>query len=160
MYSVGGGYVEHGVAFHPQLGRVSGHEEGWVDVDAVGVPLAGGREAVDGAGESTGGKKSRVCVVLRCGDDDAAGGVRGVVVRVAQFVQGIVMVGDRVATERWEFGGGLREQGETGTGWKRTARTGEWFLPCAVTWQTERVQVGGKVRFGEFEWVVEEAWVW
>ncbi|KAJ4993975.1 hypothetical protein SVAN01_00452 [Stagonosporopsis vannaccii] len=188
MYAVGGqaGYVEHGFAFHPQLGRVAGHEEGWVDVEPRGTRWGwsrGGSEDESGRAKGEEGARQdegeKVCIVLRCHDDERR--VRGVVVRVGQYVQGIVMVGGRVATERWEFDfqgeprPGVQdvpaqqnsqagdEEGKgmnASAGWKRTARTGEWFLPCAVTWQTERVQLGGRVRYGEFEWAVEEVWVW
>ncbi|KAH8726590.1 hypothetical protein GQ44DRAFT_600458, partial [Phaeosphaeriaceae sp. PMI808] len=122
--------LEHGHAYHPHLSRISSHEEMWRD------------EAVQGV---CGGKK--VCIVMRMCDD--ASGARGVVVRLGQYVQGIVMVGERVGGERWEGGGGE---------WTRTARVGDWMVPCAVTWREEVVRVASKVRYGEFEWVVEEAW--
>lgn len=155
MYDVGGSlYVEHGVAFHPHLGRVAGHEEGWVDVDMCISPTRGGRtqkgeDREDAQEGECAGKK--VCVVLKCEMGDE---VRGTVIRVGKWVQGVVQVGGRVATERWEF------QGDGEGAWKRVGRTGEWLVPCAVTFKEERVRVGGKVGFGEFEWVVDEVWVW
>lgn len=152
VFSLGEGrFVEYGTAFQMELGRVAGHEEGWVDVDVHAD--ADVDVDVDAQGEK---RNFKSCVVLRVHDDSR--GVRGVVVRVGQYVQGIVQVGDRVATERWEY----RRAGERGSegGWQRTARTGDWFLPCAVTWRAERVVVGGVVRYMGFEWVVEECWVW
>ncbi|KAH6616400.1 hypothetical protein C7974DRAFT_427389 [Boeremia exigua] len=46
-------------------------------------------------------KGRKVSVVLRT--SDPANGIRGVIVRVGQYVQGIVVVGGKVATERWEY---------------------------------------------------------
>lgn len=132
--------LEHGHAFHPHLDRVAGHEELWRDVDAASTDASGGK----------------VCVVLRCCDDGE--GVRGVVVRVGQFCQGIVVSGGMVATERWEWEDPGEEQEEMG--WRRTARSGDAFLPCAVTFRPERVGEGGRVRAAGVEWVVEEAWEW
>ena len=145
MYSLGDGrFLEVGFAFHPHLGRVAGHEELWRDVDVL----------------STEGSGRKRCVVLRC--KDAARGVRGVVVRVGQFCQGILMVGGEVTTERWEgevFTEGVGEKEEKAK-WKRTARSGLGWLPCSVTWRNEKVVLGGKVVFKGFEWVVEEVWEW
>ena len=62
MYTLDGGrFLKVGVAFHPHLSAVAGHEEMWHNVE-----------------------------------------VRGVVTRVGQFCQGILMVGMEVTTERWE----------------------------------------------------------
>ena len=143
MYDLGEGmFLEHGSAFHPHLGRVAGHEELWRDVD----PL------------STNAGKSNVCIVLRCQDDGR--GVRGVVVRVGQFCQGVLQIGTDVTTERWEFDFHDDADAEERGVWKRTARTGNLFLPCAVTFKPEVMQLGGRVQHGDFEWVVEECWEW
>ena len=143
MYDLGEGlFLEHGHAFHPHLGRVAGHEELWRDIEPRCTNAVG----------------SLVCIVLRCRDDRQ--GVRGVVVRLGQYCQGIVQVGGDVTTERWEFGGEGKAGVEERERWKRTARTGNLFLPCAVTFRSEAVQLGGRVRYGEFDWVVEECWEW
>lgn len=144
MYDLGEGLtLEHGHAFHPHLGAVSGHEELWRDVDPV----------------STSGKGTKVCVVLRCVDEER--GVRGVVVRVGRFCQGIVQVGMEVTTEKWEWEGRAGgAEGQEEMRWKRTARTGDGFLPCAVVFRPERVVLGGKVVYKGCEWSVEEVWEW
>ncbi|KAJ4382378.1 hypothetical protein N0V86_002713 [Didymella sp. IMI 355093] len=154
MYDLGEGlFLEHGHAWHPHLGRVAGHEELWRDVE----PQATHNEE--------GGK---VCVLLRCHDEGER--VRGVVVRVGRFCQGILQRGAECTTERWEFDAGRVPDEEStvdglecvrqDNGWKRTARTGDAFVPCTATFRTEIVQLGGRVRYGGLEWVVEEAWVW
>ena len=73
--------------------------------------------------------------------------------RLGQFCQGIVMKGGYSTVERWEW------KGEN-EGWKRVARVGDQFLPCSVTWRPEVLAVGGKVRYWDYEWVVEECWEW
>jgi hypothetical protein len=151
MYALGGGrFLEVGFAYHPHLGAVAGHEELWRDVEARST-------------EASGIKR---CVVLRCRDKKR--GVRGVVVRVGQFCQGILMVGGECTTERWE--GDVAAEKVEGKGkekvvekeekamWKRTARSGPSFLPCSVTWRNDAVVLGAKVAFSGFEWVVEEVW--
>ncbi|KAF2633874.1 hypothetical protein BU25DRAFT_465096 [Macroventuria anomochaeta] len=136
-------FLEHGHAFHPHLDRVAGHEELWRSVGAL----------------STNADGSKVCVVLRYHDVEE--GIRGVVIRTGQFCQGILMHGLVATTERWEFDVEGKEEGGVGEEtWKRTARTGDLFLPCSVTFRPEVVQLGGRVRYGGFEWVVEEAWEW
>lgn len=151
--------LEFGHMYQPDLKAVKTHEEMWKDVPVL--------RTADG-----GGKK---CVVMRLHDDEV--GARGVIVKVGQFCQGIVMVGRECAVERWEFegtmqgsgfkgeammsnsmgggGGGAKSENE---GWERTARTGDLFLPCAVTWRTEVLCVGGKVKYRDYEWIVEEVW--
>jgi hypothetical protein len=71
------------------------------------------------------------------------------VIRLGQYVQGIMMVGEEVTCERWEFGD---------EGWKRTARVGDMLVPCGVTMKGEAMHVGGKVTYAGWEWWVEEAW--
>lgn len=156
MYDLGEGlFLEHGHAFHPHLGRVAGHEELWRDVPVLSTST-----------DNQEGKKGKVCIVLRCEDKEE--GIRGVVIRVGQFCQGILMHGEVVTTERWEFKGdeniGEETDGKADVpqekGWRRTARTGDAFLPCSVAFRMDVVKLGGSVRYGGFEWRVEEVWVW
>jgi hypothetical protein len=153
--------LEVGNMYQPSLDCVKSHEEMWLD------PVVG---CVDADGKKR-------CVVLRLRDDERH--LRGVVVRVGQFCQGIVMRGDECTVERWEFasdaeGGGevarlcrevereekevVEDAGERK--WRRTARIGDLFLPCAATWRTEALSVGGNVQFHDYNWNVEEVWVW
>ncbi|OIW25695.1 hypothetical protein CONLIGDRAFT_708394 [Coniochaeta ligniaria NRRL 30616] len=86
----GGRTLETGSMVNPATGRVTGYEEVW----GSGAPL-GGMEGV--------------VVVLRTEDGEC--GRRGVVVRVAQYVQGILRDGDRVMVQRREWReGDVREQ--------------------------------------------------
>ena len=148
IYDIGEGlFLEHGHAFHPHLGRVAGHEELWRDVPVASTSVSG-----------KSGETGQVCVVLRCEDEEL--GIRGVIVRVGRYCQGILQHGDVTTTERWEFDGEGTSDAQDEKKWKRKARTGDVFLPCAVTFREEVVQLGGRVRQGGLEWVVEEVWVW
>ena len=153
MYPIAPGLtLEHGHGYHPALGAVKTHEEMWRDIDAV----------------STNEKGSMVCVVMRCQADHA--GVRGVVVRLGQYCQGILMWGDKVTVERWEWENGEGKTGKEKVGvnggkseiekWNRTVRVGDGFLPCGVTFRPEILSVGAVVKFQDFEWKVEECWEW
>jgi hypothetical protein len=126
--------LEHGHAFHPHLKAVKSHEEMWEDEDVL----------------STDAGSTKKCVVLGLQDDKK--GIRGAIVRLGQYVQGIVVMGNGVTAERWEW----TEKG----GWKRTKRVGRQMLPCAVLMGAMGLSVGGVVRFGEFEWSVQEVWEW
>ncbi|EDU51467.1 hypothetical protein PtrSN002B_000605 [Pyrenophora tritici-repentis] len=133
--------LEVGHAFHPALGAVKTHEEMWRDVDAVATNEAG----------------TKLCVVLRCQADHA--GVRGLVVRVGQFCQGIIMQRESTTVERWEWDD--NHPGETEKEkWQRTVRIGGAFLPCSVALRAEVLGLGAVIRFHDFEWVVEELWEW
>lgn len=157
MYPIAPGLtLEHGHGYHPALGAVKTHEEMWRDVDVA----------------STNEKGSMVCVVMRCQADHAD--VRGVVVRLGQFCQGILMWGDKVTVERWEWEDEkVKTVGETAEvkvggnsgkseveKWNRTVRVGDDFLPCGVAFRPEILSVGAVIKFQDFEWVIEECWEW
>lgn len=132
--------LEHGHAFHAGFEEVKSHEEMWRDVQIT----------------YTNSVNSRICVVLRVQDDHA--GVRGLVVRVGQYCQGIIMKGSVATVERWEFD--TEADDKEVKNWKRTARIGDLFLPCAATFKVEALAVGGLVKYYDYEWVTEEIWEW
>ncbi|KAF2819017.1 hypothetical protein CC86DRAFT_149914 [Ophiobolus disseminans] len=134
--------LEHGHMFHPSVDAVKTHEEMWFD------------PPVQATSHSGDGKK--ICVVLRAQDDVA--GVRGVIVRLGQFCQGILKIGDGTTVERWEWGCEGKEEGEKT--WRRTARVGGLLIPCSAAFREEVLGMGAKVRYGSYEWVVEEVWAW
>lgn len=138
--------LEHGHAFHPEVGMRS-HEEMWEDEDVTSTSTtsSGSSEA-----ETTTAEGKKHCVVLRCQDD--VKGVRGVIIRLGKYVQGILVTGNEVTAERWEW--------SSEGGWKRTKRVGKNMLPCAVLVHEGLMREGTEVNFGEFEWVVEGVWEW
>ena len=129
--------LEHGSSTDPVTGETQAYEEHWTD-----LPI-----------NSTSASQTKMCVVLRL--DATAQGVRGVVVRLGGWCQGVLVKGSDVTVERWEF-----VEGEGDGEWKRRVRIGDAFLPCAVTWKEGEVQVGGLVEYFDFVWGVEEAVEW
>ncbi|PVI06133.1 hypothetical protein DM02DRAFT_650042 [Periconia macrospinosa] len=125
--------LEHGAAPNPQTGVMQSHEEMWTDC------------VIQACAPQT----TVFSIVLRI--DVPEYKVRGVVVRLGQFCQGIVMQGGAVTVERWEFLAGE---------WKRTVRIGEGFLPCALAFKEEACDLGGTVVYGQHEWKVEEKVEW
>lgn len=129
--------LEKGSMIDPKTGWMEDYEEMWKDVAATNC------------GDKSGRVKCAVLIMestrLSKGNEEKA---RGMVVRVGQFCQGIVRVGDGLALERWEW----KEEG----GWKRSCRMGDMFLPCGVAMDFDRLQLGGKVSYEGLMWFVAE----
>jgi hypothetical protein len=126
--------LEHGHAFHPDVGAVRTHEEMWEDQQVLPISTS---------------SDTKICIVLRLYDD--AKNARGVVVRLGQYVQGIMLVGTEVTAERWEW---------SNEGWMRTKSVGKGMLPCGVAMRAEIMSVGAEIGVGEAKWGVEEVWEW
>lgn len=122
--------LERGTMINPATGHMMDYEECWRDVEAVSTEDYGARS----------------CIVLVLEDESRT--ARGMVVRVGQFCQGLLRVGDAVSLERWVW---AREGG-----WKRMVRMGDWWVPCGAVLEGQRSAVGGEVRHGEFVWKVVE----
>lgn len=106
---------------------------------------------------SVGGR--RVCVVLRTVGRE--GEVRGCVVRVGEWCQGLFRRGgvdggrEEVVAERWAW--------EEGRGWEMTFGTGgRGVLACEVAmgFEDDKVEEGRVVDVGDLKWKVEEVTVW
>ena len=128
--------IEKGSMVNPATGRMTEYEECWLD----SVPLT---TDTDGDGGKDGLRK---CVVLQLHDD--ANKARGVVMRLGQYCQGVIRVGEYFSLERWLW--------EGKDGWKRQARIGDLWMPCGVVLDGERVNMGGEVKHGEYVWKVVE----
>ncbi|KAK0662788.1 hypothetical protein DIS24_g1584 [Lasiodiplodia hormozganensis] len=87
---------------------------------------------------------------------------RGIVVRVAQYCQALLMINGQIDLERWEhFVGAQGTMGE----WQRVAKLGSRFLPCAWTFEDgkamlDNVAVGSTLQDGEMMWQVQERFTW
>lgn len=160
--------LEHGHAEDPKVpGRWRTHEEMWRDIPILACAPS----------------SKRVCVVLRTEGEMAGARWRGVIIRLGQFIQGIIKRGDLTSVERWEFieteetgsdvdqeeyrNEGLgEEQGLNGKvgGWTRTVRIGADFLPCLATAREEELEVGMEVNVqlgpNHCRWIVEEWEEW
>lgn len=138
--------IEVGKLASPHTGEMCTYEEMWKEVPVL---VCG----VEGEGER------KWCTVLRI--DDVGRQTRGVVIRLGQFCQGMIKVGDQTTVERWEYvlKKGVDEKYCMGD-WKRVLRIGDLFLPCAVAIKSSEVQQGNVVTYGNMTWTVEEVVSW
>ncbi|KAF2791543.1 hypothetical protein K505DRAFT_309353 [Melanomma pulvis-pyrius CBS 109.77] len=144
MYPMPDGRVlEHGASFSATAGRMIGYEEMWSDVEV----------------EACFPSNSKFSIVLRI--ENLQAGIRGLVVRVGQYCQGILMKGTDFTVERWEFVDHVDPQENVvGGEWTRVARIGEMFLPCAVTFKPEELKLDTRVSYTDYHWYVEELVEW
>lgn len=153
--------LERGSSVDAETGKVTHYEECWTDVAvipiAAGVAAAatdGGPEAGQGSQKGTEGPK-KWSIVLALEDEQH--GVKGMIVRVGQFCQGIIKARGEVSVERWAWS----KDDKDGEGqWQRTVKLGRMFLPCALTFEPRKVEEGSVVKYGDYVWTVREAYSW
>lgn len=95
------------------------------------------------------------CVVLE--HENAAKLSRGMVIRLGQFCQGVLQVGEEFAAERWEW--------TSRFGWRRMFVSGNLDMPCDVAcyMATKKLRAGSEVRYGVGDdrvWQVVEEHAW
>jgi len=123
---------------NPDTGRMTDYEELWTDLEP----------------SSTDKDNKRWSVVLLL--DDEASGAKGMIIRVGEFVQGIIKVAGQVSVDRWACW-----EGKGGTmAWGRKVKLGDYFVPCSFGFIPEKLVLGGQVVHGEFRWVVSELYHW
>jgi hypothetical protein len=127
----GGLTLEKGSMVNPDTGRMTDYEEVWRSVKP--------RRDERGAR----------CVVLETRNEE--GTVRGRVVRLGQYCQGLLRDGDEISLERWELNGE----------WKKTVAMGPKGLPCGQVVKEEvEWAEGATVQVEGYAWaVVETAWL-
>lgn len=88
---------------------------------------------------------------------------RGLVVRVGQYCQGILKVGNELTVERWEWmdpKSPSEPESKSGSGeWKSQVKIGDGSLPCDKAMQ-DGVHNGATIRSGALEWRVIEEYCW
>ena len=151
---------------NPANGIMTRYEECWVDVGVLGIDGGDDKgksdgwskcgQGGDGGNVRESGSKDKWSVVLVLEDDEQH--VRGMVVRVGQFCQGILRVRDEVSVERWQWQ--AVAPAAAGGEWKRVAKLGRLFLPCAMAFEPDRIVEGSKVQYGDYGWVVKEVYGW
>jgi len=122
--------LEKGSMVNPDTGIDTAYEELWHDATPTAVP----------------GEPAVRALVLQT--EDEKNGVRGSVVRLGCYAQGLIRVGENISLERWEW----KE------GWKRTIRMGDAELPIEKILGEETLKEGDTVGVGGREWkVIEES---
>lgn len=124
--------LEKGAMVNPATSRVTDYEELWVDEVAATIT----------------GEDGRKCAVLTL--EDEKNGAQGMVIRIGQYVQGMLKVNGHVTIERWSWT-------EVGA-WKRIVKLGDMFLPCSFA--MGELEEGKEIVFGEYRWVVKEECSW
>ncbi|KZT70469.1 hypothetical protein DAEQUDRAFT_810643 [Daedalea quercina L-15889] len=112
---------EKGRMVNPDTGRISHYEEMWESVEA----------------QATSTESCKYCLVASVGGPVAeAHRARGMLIRVGHFVQCLLIVGDEVNIERWEYASAEatdthQPSGVRPAGWVRSVKLGPRFLPCS-----------------------------
>ncbi|KAM0352975.1 hypothetical protein ACHAPU_001859 [Fusarium lateritium] len=122
--------LEKGSMVNPDTGIDTAYEELWHDATPTAVP----------------GDSEVRALVLQTEDDEH--GVRGSVVKLGCYAQGLLRVGDSISLERWEWKEG---------GWRRTVRMGDAELPCQKIVCEEALEEEDVVDVGGRAWKVIEA---
>ncbi|KAJ9150318.1 hypothetical protein NKR23_g3728 [Pleurostoma richardsiae] len=121
--------LETGKMVNPATGVETDYEEVWKDEEPIWI---------DGA--------SVPCTVLQLQDDDR--GVRGMVVRLGQYCQGVMREGDDFTAERWEW---------RAARWALTARVGNGRVPCSgVANLDPQLKTGDALDDGDYRWKIVE----
>jgi hypothetical protein len=109
MYPIEGSseVLEKGAMVNPATGQVEEYEELWVDLEIGRVR----------------GEEGFVSWVLRTSSEDEERGIRGMVIRIGEWIQGVLRKGDEVCIERWRW---------EGKEWNRVLDIGNLELPSAV----------------------------
>lgn len=137
MWPQGNGDVlERGTQHHPITGLECEYEELWGDLEV----------------EIVGEEKHRISIVLKVDDNDAM--VKGLVVRVGSWCQGILKVRDKTTIERWEWNPNASKTSE----WSKVVRIGDGVLPCNATFNQE-LNIG-LLQSGNLQWKIVEKFVW
>ncbi|KAF4339742.1 alpha-1 6-mannosyltransferase subunit [Fusarium beomiforme] len=121
--------LEKGSMVNPETGINTPYEELWHDATPTAVP----------------GEPAVRALVLQTENEEK--GVRGSVVRLGCYAQGLIRVGEGISLERWEW----KE------GWKRTIRMGDAELPIEKILGEEALKEGDLIDVGGREWKVIEA---
>lgn len=135
-----GDVLERGTQLHPFTGVKCKYEELWGEIDI---------KVVDE-------EEKRVSLVLKVDDRDR--NAQGLVVRVGQYCQGILQVGNKFTLERWEWMN-LATSKPKGW-WSCKVRIGDNSLPCDHATNIEGLYDSATIQSGALEWRVIEDYSW
>lgn len=129
----GGSELETGRMVNPATGVEAEYEEAWSSLEPLVI--------------EPGSERRPAYVVLRTRDDEQS--VRGMLIRLGQFCQGVLRDRDAVTVERWQWD----QQG----GWTLSARFGETRLPVdALLGNIQTLKLNDVVEDGTKTWKVIE----
>lgn len=139
--------LEWGEMVNPATGYMSPYEECWRDLDVLDI-------------DSPDDRPMKWSIVLIT----ESKGVKGMVIRVGQYCQGIVRADGEVTIERWRWRGSCDDSEDDDSkdgeaaGWERIARLGRLFLPCALTFDPTELKVGAQIEYSGYEWEAREVY--
>ncbi|KAI0714225.1 hypothetical protein C8Q72DRAFT_205859 [Fomitopsis betulina] len=126
---------EKGSMINPETGKMSEYEEMWESVEP----------------HATGTDTGKWCLVATVASEEHK--ARGMLIRVGQFVQCLLIVNDEVNVERWVY----TDAGSSGDdhlkGWACTVKLGSHVLPCARLFKVEEQKKGIRLQEGTQPWV-------
>ena len=139
MYPQDNGEVlEYGAMVNPEKGIVEKYEECWVDLEPKRV-----------------GTEERLkCWALKMEEKGEEGEVvRGMIVRIGEYIQGVVRRGGEVAVGRWVW--------SEGKDWERLVGIGKLDVPAEVLEVGYKIHQEEKFMSGDgLEWVCVESIGW
>ncbi|KAH0559921.1 hypothetical protein GP486_003559 [Trichoglossum hirsutum] len=157
-----GSTLEIGKMINPATGKMTDYEEVWEDLEV----------------EVTGDDTHRLSIVI--GTVDGAGGIRGKIVRVGRWCQGITKVGPVTHVERWHWvprnpdasntgkTGQINRHGSPNDGdWERVVKIGGAYIPCSLTFMSAThlngipaAEENDELKVGDTTWRVIEKYAW
>ena len=136
----GGDVLECGEHPNKTTGEVEKYEELWGNVPVQQVE----KQLPEGVGH--------VSIVAKAENSEKKK-IRGMVVRVGDWCQGILKEGEEITVERWHW--------MKGAGWKRIARLGTGkLLHCALALDEGMIKEGKRYGYEDMEWEIVELYHW
>lgn len=137
-----GDILERGFQSHPFTGTQCEYEELWGDLEVVVVGEEG----------------KRVSVALKVEDDVSS--TRGLVVRVGNWCQGILKIGDEITVERWHSKLPQHSAKSKLSDWIREMKIGHGALPCEATFNIKDIEEDAFILSNDLQWKVIEKYSW
>lgn len=140
-----GDELELGNMINPDTGVETEYEELWGTIDIKSTSQE----------VSTRARKAAICLQTMSKSDWEKETSSGMVVRVGQFIQGLIVTETRATLERWSYDASSKE-------WIRLVRLGdaECELPCQKLFEPDRIFEGKEIRHGGLSWCVKELFEW